>query len=471
MIKVNDEFIVKIQSLSTEGKGISYIPNSNFVVFVDNALPGDLTRIKIKKKKSNYAEAVVEELIFPSSHRTKPKCKHFGICGGCKLQYLSYEKQLEFKLETVKNAFEKIGGFSNLFINPPEASPQQYYYRNKMEFSFSDDEWIEDSKKRKEGSFALGLHIPKFHSKILNIEECFLQSELSYRLVNFLRDFFIKRNISVYSTKTHSGFLRFLVIQNSKRTTDLLVNLITYNYNVTLIKELANILRNSFPEVTTFVNSFTTKKAQVVYSESEITIWGAGYIFEELNNGRKFIRYKISGNSFFQTNTLQAERLFSIAESGLRLNNEDKILDLYCGVGSLSLFIADLVKEVTGVELVDDAVLNAKANAVLNDIHNVHFIKADIKEFLETLLKENLYNKYNKIILDPPRSGLHPKVCRLLTELDAENICYISCNPVTQARDLKIICEKGKYKITSVKPVDMFPHTYHIENVVQLERI
>lgn len=471
MIKVGDEFTVEIQSLSTEGKGIAHILNSNFVVFVDNVLPEDVVRIKIKKKKSNYAEAVATELLTPSPYRVEPKCKHFGICGGCKLQSLIYEKQLEFKLEIVKSAFEKIGRFSNLTILSPQGSLQQYFYRNKMEFSFSNDEWTESLDKKKVNSIALGLHIPKFHSKILNIEECFLQSELTFQLVNFIRDFFRKRNVSVYSTKTHSGYLRFLIIRSSKYTKDLLVNLITYNYNDTLIKELASILSSNFKEVTTFINSFSTQKAQVAYSQSEITVWGPGYIYEILNNGRKPIKYKISGNSFFQTNSLQAEQLFSIAAEGLQLNKEDKILDLYCGIGSISLFIADLVGEVTGVELLDDAVLNAIDNATLNNIHNVHFVKADIKEFLETLVKKNLYNKYNKIILDPPRSGLHPKVCSLLAELDVEKICYISCNPVTQARDLKVMCEKGKYKITSIKPIDMFPHTYHIENVVQLERI
>lgn len=470
MIKVGDEFIVRIQSLNSEGNGITHILNSNFAVFVANALPGDLTRIKIKKKKSNYAEAIVTELIASSPYRVEPKCKHFGICGGCKLQSLSYEKQAEFKSEIVKNALEKIGGFSNLTILPLKKSPLQYFYRNKMEFSFSEDAWTENPAKRKENFIALGLHIPKFHSKILNVEECFLQSELSFQLVNFIRDFFRKRNVSVYSTKTHSGYLRFLIIRNSHYTGDLLVNLITYNYNDTLIKELANTLRNTFSEVTTFVNSFNTKKAQVAYVESETVIFGPGYIYEILNNGRKSIKYKISGNSFFQTNSLQAELLFSIAEAGLELNKEDRVLDLYCGAGSISLFIADLVKEVTGVELVDDAILNAIDNASLNDVHNVHFVKADIKEFLETLVKRNLYNKYNKIILDPPRSGLHPKICSLLIELDVEKICYISCNPMTQARDLKIMCEKGKYKITSVTPVDMFPHTYHVENIVQLER-
>lgn len=470
MIRVGDEFIVRIYSLSTEGKGIARILDSNFVIFVDNALPEDLVRIKIKKKKSNYAEAVVTDLIVPSPHRTSPRCKHFGICGGCKLQSLSYEKQLEFKSEIVKNAFEKIGGFSNLTIAPVEGSSQQYFYRNKMEFSFSDDEWTENPNQQKDEFLALGLHIPKFHSKILNIEECFLQSELSFQLVNFIRDFFRTRKVSVYSTKTHSGYLRFLVIRNSKRTEDLLINLITYNYNDSIIKEFTTALKNTFPQVTTFVNSFTTKKAQVAYAESEMVIFGSGHIYEMLNNGRKFIKYKISGNSFFQTNSLQAERLFSIAESGLMLNKEDTVLDLYCGAGSISLFVADMVKEVTGVELVDDAILNAIDNASLNNVYNAHFIKADIKEFFETLVKKNQYNKYNKVIIDPPRSGLHPKICSLLGELDFEKICYISCNPVTQARDLKIMCENGKYKITNIKPVDMFPHTYHIENVVHLER-
>lgn len=467
-MKKGEEIITDITSLSTDGKGISKT-DEGFVIFSENTLPGDKAKLKILRRKKNYAEAIPLEIIEKSGFRKTPKCIHFGTCGGCKIQNYDYDKQIEFKTQAVVDAFERIGGFENLQIPQTIKSEDIFFYRNKMEFSFSDDIWREKADMESTNKFGLGLHVPKFHSKILNIENCFLQSELSNSILNFTRDYFKTKEISIYTTKTHSGFLRFLIIRESKNCKDVMVNLVTYNYDEKLINEYSEKLKENFPRITTFVNSFSQKKAQIAFGESYETLFGNGFIFEKLKNGDKEYLFKISPNSFFQTNTKQAEKLFSIAEEFLELKKDDNILDLYCGAGSIAIFISEKVNQVTGVELIPDAVENAKENSELNIIRNAEFILSDIKEFIETINHSDKYINYNKIILDPPRSGLHPDICKILSETYFEKICYISCNPVTQARDLKMICENGNYTIEKIQPVDMFPHTYHIENVVSLK--
>ena len=467
-MKKNDEVIVDIIALSSEGKGISKV-DEGFVIFTTGALPGDSAKIKISKKKSNYAEANILELINPSQFRITPKCSHFGVCGGCKLQNYSYEKQLEYKTDTVKNAFERIGGFENLNIPNSIPCADIFFYRNKMEYSFTNDVWHYDINIKDE-NFGLGLHVPNFHSKIINIKECFLQSDLSVRVLNFSRDYFKNKGTSIYSTKTHSGFLRFLIIRQCRNTKDIMLNIVTNEFDKELMEEYSGEFKNKFPEITTFVNSTSQKKAQVAFGEDSKIFYGDGFIFENLKNKEREYQFKISPNSFFQTNTKQAEMLYSIAENFLELKKSDNILDLYCGAGSISIYISEKVNKVTGVELIDDAISNAKENVNLNNVTNVNFVLSDIKNYLETFFKEEQYSNYNKIILDPPRSGLHPDICNLLSESNFERICYISCNPVTQARDLKIICEKNKYEIEKIQPVDMFPQTYHIENVVLLKK-
>jgi 23S rRNA (uracil1939-C5)-methyltransferase len=467
-MKKGDEIIIDVTSLSTDGKGISKT-DEGFVIFSDNTLPGDKVKLKINKSKKNYAEAAHLEFIENSPFRVKPLCKHFGTCGGCKVQNYDYGKQIEFKTQAVIDAFERIGGFDNLTIPNTLKCDETFYYRNKMEFSFTDDIWREKADMESTEKFGLGLHVPKFHSKILNIERCFLQSELSNSILNFTRDFFKGRETSIYTTKTHSGFLRFLIIRESKNTSDTMVNLVTYDYNKELMKDYSKEISERFPDVKTFVNSFSQKKAQIAFGEDSNILFGKGYILEHLNNDGKDHVFKISPNSFFQTNTKQAEKLFKIAEDFLELKKSDNVLDLYCGAGSIAIFISEKVNNVTGVELVSDAIDNAKENAKLNKVKNAEFVLSDIKHFFETINHSTKYIHYNKVILDPPRSGLHPDICKILSESKFEKICYISCNPVTQARDLKIICGNGHYEIEKMQPVDMFPHTYHIENIVSLK--
>lgn len=476
MIKKGDELLIDVLDLTSEGKGVSRV-DDGFVVFSEGTLPGDRAMVRVSKKKNSYAEARTIEIVRKSDYRIQPACRFFGTCGGCKLQNLEYDKQIEFKTKIVKDAFERIGGFPVKEIPQALKCDEIFYYRNKMEYSFSDDEWFvnPDSKKNDAPGFALGLHVPKFHSKIISIDECFLQSQTSNGILNFTREFFTERNATSYSTKTQSGFLRFLILRQSKNTNDFMVNLITFDYDENLINEYSTILRSKFPDVTTLVNSISQKKSQVATGEEERVIFGSGLINEKLitADGREFT-FSISPQSFFQTNTLQAQRLFNEVVRLGQFNESDNVLDLYCGTGSISIFISDFVGSVFGVELSDAAISDAKQNALVNNVKNAEFMCSDIKDFLVDEIGKN--DKWpgtalhNKLILDPPRSGLHPKICETLAESKFEKIIYVSCNPHTQARDLKIICGNNNYRIDSMQPVDMFPHTYHIENVVSLVR-
>ncbi len=469
MIKKGDELRVFIIELNSEGRGVSKIEDG-FVIFSTGTLPGDEALIKIAKKKSNYAEAKPIEILKPSNYRRAPECSYFGVCGGCKLQNYEYEKQLEYKTNVVRNAFERLGGFKDMNIPEAIRSDDIFFYRNKMEFSFSDDEWVTEKEiSIEKENFALGLHVPKFHSKIVNIERCYLQSELSNSILNFTRDFFKKRTISVYSTKTQSGFLRFLIIRQSKNTTDLMVNLITYEKDNELMNEYSKQLQLNFSQIATIINSTTKKRAQIATGESESVLYGSGFIYENLrtSSGKEY-QFKISPQSFFQTNTLQAEKLFNkVIEFG-EFKKGDNVLDLYCGAGSIAIFISGLVNKVFGVELVPDAIKDAGINSTLNNVDNTEFACSDIKDFLEN---QNTLFEFNKLVLDPPRAGLHPKISGILSDSNFEKIIYVSCNPHTQSRDIQTICSKGKYGIEKIQPVDMFPHTYHVENLVSLVKL
>ncbi len=477
-MKKGDELIVNIADLNSKGEGISRT-DEGYVIFTEKTLPGDKVRVKLKRKRSSYAKADLIELVKESKYRITPECNYFGICGGCKLQNYSYDKQIEYKTNVVRNAFERIGKFSGVLIPTALQSDDIFFYRNKMEFSFSDDKWL-DSKpdkqaaaKMNENNFALGLHVPKFHSKIVDIEKCLLQSRISNDILNFVRDFFKERNMSIYSTLTHKGFLRFLIIRQSSNTNDILLNLVSHDYDKKLIDELSGELRNLFPDITSFVNSISKRKAQVAIGDEIKIIFGNGYIYEKLLRGKKEFKFKISPNSFFQTNTSQTEKLYSTALEFADFKKTDNVLDLYCGAGTIAIYIADFVKKVVGVEILEDAVLNAKENAEINGIKNSEFVLSDIKDyftnFKDNESKECVYHGFNKLILDPPRSGLHPKLCDILSETNFEKLVYVSCNPVTQARDMELICKNGNYKLERIQPVDMFPQTYHVENVVSLK--
>jgi 23S rRNA (uracil1939-C5)-methyltransferase len=474
-MKRGDEITVEVEDVAFEGKSLGRV--DGMVVFVPSAIPGDNVRVRLRKVKPQYAEAELLEIQVPSSLRVPPNCKYFGVCGGCRWQHMDYPAQTEFKRRHVAEILGRIGGFRNLTVKSTIGAQDSYFYRNKMEFSFG-DRWLaqEEFDQRKlaglssevSAAFGLGLHLPQRFDKVLDIGECWLLSIESNVIVNTVRSFAGEHRLSAYSTRTHTGYLRNLVIREGKRTGETMVNLVTSEDRPEVMKGLCEKLLAEIPSITTIVNNITTRKSQVAIGEYEQVYHGTGYITERLGNKT----FRISANSFFQTNTTQAERLYDVAKRMAQLRPSDVVFDLYCGTGTIALFIADAVTEVVGIEVVESAAIDARRNAELNGVTNCRFVLGDLKEKL-TKDREWLQRHAppNVIIIDPPRSGMHEKSIKEVLNLKARRIVYVSCNPATQARDLKLLCKEDGYLIEEVQPVDMFPHTEHIECVAVLQRV
>ncbi len=465
---------LEITGYAFEGKGIAKVDlgdGNKFVVFVHGAYPGDVVKAQIKKKKKKYAEAIVTEIISKSNERETPKCKYFGVCGGCKAQDLQYAAQIKYKEKQVREIFEHLGKFDNFEFLPIIPSDKIYGYRNKMEFSFSAKRWltpeeIKSNEKITDADFALGLHIPRIYDKVLDIDECHLHKEISNGVLNFTREFFKSNNASVYSVRTHEGYLRHLVIKTAHHTKDVLVNLVTGYEDEKIMREYADALLSEFPQITTIVNNVNLKKAQVALGDFEKVYHGSGYIFDFIGK----YKYRISANSFFQTNTLQAEKLYSTALEFAGFNGDEIVYDLYSGAGTIAIFVSQSIKEIYAVENVEAAVKDAEINMQLNNVTNMSFIKADLNKSFYPVAKENNFPEPDVIIADPPRAGMNPKTVDDIVRFSPKKIVYVSCNPATQARDISLLAEKGNYRLVKMRPVDMFPHTYHIENVALLVR-
>lgn len=467
-LKRGDELQLIIEDAAYEGKTVGRV--EGFVVFVEGAVPGDVVKARLFKVKKNFAEARVVAIEQPSPLRTTPHCEHFGVCGGCKWQHVDYAAQLRFKQQHVLDAFERIGGFRDPELLPIIGSEEQYFYRNKMEYSFSDQEWLitpPPTPKNLQPStynLFLGLHVPQRYDKVLDIRECHLQSPESNAILTLTREFARRCGLPVYRSDMHAGYFRFLVIRQSKRTGELMVNLVTFEDRPDVMRRYANELCAAVPGVTTVVNTINAKKAQIAFGEVEKVYHGSGLIHERLGN----CTFSISASSFFQTNTAQAERLYTVAGSFAALKPTDIVWDLYSGTGSIALFVADAAKAVIGIESVESAVMDARKNAERNNATNCTFVLGDLKD---RLTKEtewmNAQNKPDVLMIDPPRSGMHAKVVEEILALSPSRIVYVSCNPATQARDVKLLCAE-KYALRELQPVDMFPHTYHIENVASL---
>jgi 23S rRNA (uracil1939-C5)-methyltransferase len=481
-MKKGDIIELKIDRYAYEGKGIARVEKSlivpgekhddqkpdNYVVFADGSYPGDTVKTRLLKIKKSYAESKVTEIIIPSEFRIKAKCRYFGLCGGCKQQDLDYDIQLKYKQQQVVETFQKMGGFRDFEIMPIIPSKKVFYYRNKMEFSFSDRRWLKKEELNDDNiidkNFALGLHIPGIYDKALDIEECFLQSERSNSVLNFTRDFFKKKNTPIYSTKTHEGYLRNLVIKQSHHTDDLMVNLVTASENDERMNEYTAALLKEVPSVTTVINNINLKMAAVATGDYEKVYFGSGFIYDSIGN----YKFRISANSFFQTNSLQAEKLYDTALDFAQLAGNEIVYDLYSGAGTITIFVSGKAKEVYAFETIEPAIQDAKENAEFNNITNVKFLKADLyKSFLPLVKSQNIPGP-DTMIIDPPRSGMHPNTVTDVIQLSPKRIVYVSCNPATQVRDIKLLSEAG-YVLKKIRPVDMFPHTYHIENVALLE--
>jgi 23S rRNA (uracil1939-C5)-methyltransferase len=479
-LKKGETLELTISRYASEGKGIAKINRSiikpsqktegtnveeeNYVVFVNDSYPGDKVTAQLRKIKNSYAEAKAIEIISPSKDRVEPRCKFFGTCGGCKQQDLNYEIQLKYKQNLVKETFEHVGGLTDFKLEEIIPSENVFFYRNKMEFSFSDKRWLTKEEIGKDEvidkDFALGLHIPRIFDKVLDIDECFLQSELSNKILNFTRTFFKGRDTTIYSTKTHKGYLRNLVIRQSQNTDDLMVNIVTSSEDDDLMNEYTNELLKAVPQITTVINNINLKKASVAIGDYEKVYCGTGFIHDKIGKHK----FRVSANSFFQTNTLQAETLYKTAMEFTELNGDEIIYDLYSGAGTIAIYVSDKAKKVYGFESVKSSLKDAAKNAKINSVDNVEFVEANLyKTFLPIVEKNNIPNP-DVIIIDPPRSGMHKTTVEDVTTLSPQKIVYVSCNPATQARDIKLMVEAG-YKLIKMRPVDMFPHTYHIENV------
>jgi 23S rRNA (uracil1939-C5)-methyltransferase len=480
-LKHGDELLLEITDAAFEGKAVAR--HEGLVIFVENAVPGDVVIAKLMKIKKSFAEAKVIRIERPSLLRVEPRCKYFGVCGGCKWQHVDYHAQLRFKQQQVVDSFERIGGFSNPHLLPIIGAGDIYFYRGKMEYSFAEKQWLTEKPSaiddfrfpndenqipipNSQSPIFLGLHVPQRYDKVLDINECHLQSVVSNQILNFTRDFAKRNQLHVYDSDRNSGYLRFLVIRESKKTKEVMANLVTFENYPDVMKQYAAELKASVERVTTVVNTINSRKAQIAFGESENVYLGNGWIHERLGSHN----FTISASSFFQTNVAQAEKLYGVAKEFGELKSTDVVFDLYSGTGSIAIFISDMVKEVVGIESVESAIRDAEKNARANNITNCRFLLGDLKDRLTKDTEwMSSHPKPDVLVIDPPRNGMHPKVVEEILGLAPERIVYISCNPATQARDVKLLCTE-KYRLIKLQPVDMFPHTFHIENVALLRR-
>ncbi len=469
-IKKQTIVVLKLESIAFGGKAVAH--HDGFTIFVERGLPGQRVKAKIIHKKNNYAEARIIEIISPSATEVVPRCPYFGHCGGCLFQNLDYNEQLVQKHRQVKESLEHIGRFKDVEVLPTLPSPEIYFYRNKMEYSFGRLRWLTETEINSgvnfKKDFALGLHVPKHYEKVLDIDQCWLLSEKSNQLFRAVKDFARQSDLLPYTTADHSGFWRFLVIRESKLLNQMMINLVTADNckDNEIIESLTQLLIEQFPFITTVVHNISRKKAQVAFGDVEHNIFGPGFI-EELLGSKK---YRISANSFFQTNSQQAERLYQLVVDWGHFQKDEIVYDLYSGSGGIAIYIADRVKKVIGFELTPQAIADAKINCQINFVENCHFIPGDLKDNLskpDEIVKQ--YGNPSTVVIDPPRSGLHSKLPESILRLQPEKIIYVSCNPASLARDLNLLCREY-FKIISVQPVDMFPHTAHCEAVVLLKK-
>ena len=462
-IKKGVELEIEVQSLAYGGMGLAKV--DDFVVFVKNGIPGQRVLVLIYKKKKGFAEARIIKVLKQSPLAAEARCDHYWICS--KLQTLSYEEQLKEKEKQVVDAFQRIGGFTDFTINGVRSAENKYNYRNKMEFTFSPHRWILESEPEGvDSSFALGLHIPGRYDKILDINTCHIQPDIGNKILGIAREVCLKNlDLKPYDPKTNIGFLRYLMLRFGVKTNQLMVNIVTAYDDINKLSPLIDTLLKEVPEITSMVNNVNTRKADVAFGEFENLIFGNSFIEEKIGN----LKFEISANSFFQTNTYQGKVLYDEVLKIAGLNGDEIVYDLYCGTGSIALYLASKAKEVYGFEVIRSSLENAEKNSLINGIDNVHFLKANLDTFFKSGQLPRRIPKPNVIVVDPPRAGMHPDMSGYLHKLKAEKVIYVSCNPTTQARDVKILSDND-YKIKNSVMVDMFPHTPHIETVMLLSK-
>lgn len=455
---------VEVVTVAAEGKAIAKV--DNMVIFVPYVVPGDVIDIQVTRKKNSYAEGKAVRFEKYSEKRTEAVCQHFGICGGCKWQILPYTEQLKYKQAQVANDLTRIGHIEIPEIQPILGSAKTEFYRNKLEYTFSNKKWLTleqiNSGEVFEYMDAVGFHIPGMFDKVLDIEKCWLQDDISNQIRNFVRDYCHEKGYTFFNLKFKGGLMRTLIIRTST-TGELMVIVVFYEEDKDAQADILNAIAEKFPQITSLLY-ILNEKANDTITDQEVLTWrGNDYIYEEMEG----LKFKIGPKSFYQTNSEQAYNLYKVARDFAGLTGNELVYDLYTGTGTIANFVAKQAQKVIGIEYVEDAIADAKVNSENNKIENTLFYAGDMKD----ILTQDFINEHGKpdvIITDPPRAGMHEDVVNVILFAEPERIVYVSCNPATQARDLNLLDEK--YKVMKVQPVDMFPHTHHVENVVLLER-
>ncbi len=457
-VKKGQEIELDVVQVAFGGKGIARL--DGMAVFVDQAVAGDRVLARIVKKKKNYAEARMLALIAPSAQRVRAPCPYSGVCGGCTWQFLDYERQLIYKQQHVAEALAHIGQIQDVTVHSALPSVNVFGYRNKMEFSCATQRWLMPEEMGRPGvdaGLALGLHVPGTYFKVLDIAACLLQPALGNQLLGEVRDFIKASGLPVYGLKTHDGFWRFLVLRHSVARDQWMVNIVTASEDRGAVQPLADQLTDRYPEVVSVVNNVTSRKAGVAFGEYEILLAGKAVIVDTIGA----YEFELSANSFFQTNTSGAQQLYETVKTYAELTGEEVVVDLYCGAGTIAIYMSHLARQVVGLEVVESAVADAARNCRRNRIDNCRFVAGDIRFTLA-----QLDVRPDVLIIDPPRAGMHQDVVKQVLALSPPKIVYVSCNPATMARDLALM--KEAYRVEKVQPVDMFPHTFHIESVAKL---
>ena len=454
-----------VENYAAEGKSLAR--RDGKVVFIENVVPGDVVNVRLSKNKKDWAEGYPIEFKSYSTERVEPFCQHFGVCGGCQWQMLPYQKQLQYKQQQVVDNLTRIGKIKLPEILPIAGAPEDKFYRNKLEYTFSTKEYLPHGsfdKEDKERGFrnVLGFHAKGFFDKIVNVEKCWLQAEPTNELRNAIRSFAWNQGYTFYDVREHRGLLRNLQVRICT-TGEIMANVVFGENSEKKIKAVLQFIDTQFPQITTLLYTVNLKMNDSLHDQQPIIYKGKGYIIEKLED----FQFKIGPKSFFQTNTKQGEKLYQFTRNFAELNGSQVLYDLYCGTGSIGIFCSKGTKKIIGVEMMEAAVQDARENASLNGIEKSAFFCGDVIDVCD----DNFFAEHGRpdvIITDPPRAGMHEKLVRKILGMEAPTVVYVSCNPATQARDLAMLDEK--YEVRKVQPVDMFPHTHHIENVVQLKR-
>ncbi|MGL4518519.1 MAG: 23S rRNA (uracil(1939)-C(5))-methyltransferase RlmD [Phocaeicola sp.] len=458
---------VTITGVAAEGKALAKV--NDWVVFVPYVIPGDVVDLQVKRRKNSYAEAVAVNFHEYSPQRVTPFCEHYGVCGGCKWQCLSYEDQLSYKQQQITDNLTRIAKVDLPEMMPILGSEKTQCYRNKLEFTFCNKRWLTEAEVKAEVKYdqmnAIGFHIPGAFDKVLAIEKCWLQDDINNQIRNAVRDYAYEHNYTFYNVRANEGLLRNLMIRTST-TGQLMVLLqckIVEEGDQQLIDQLLQHVADQFPQITALLYVNNQKCNDTIGDQEVIVFKGEDHIFEEMEG----LRFKIGAKSFYQTNSEQAYTLYKVTRDFAGLTGDELVYDLYTGTGTIANFVAKKARKVVGIEYVPEAIEDAKVNSQINGIDNTLFYAGDMKD----MLTQDFINEHGRpdvIITDPPRAGMHNDVIDVLLFAEPTRIVYVSCNPATQARDLALL--DGKYKVVAVQPVDMFPHTHHVENVVLLEK-